>query len=186
MDKSLKLIIFSVIVLIVLFVVGFLSIGLTLFVSDTFIGNLESKEGCFIDNEDGTVTDNCSNLMWKKNNEFEPVDWEMAKQICESDITAGYNDWRLPTKEELELFVDKDCQLNNLPNENCVGIWINSIFDASGWNSKIRYYWSSTIVTSPVDKLTYILMASEFGLIGTYSELRSKNNSIGVRCVRST
>jgi hypothetical protein len=183
--KNVKLIIVSLVVICLIVFIGLMGVNLSLNLGENQIDNLKSKEGCFIDKEDGTVIDNCTNLMWKKIHESEPVDWETAKLICESDNTAEYNDWRLPTKEELELFVDKDCKLSNLPNDNCVGIWINNVFEAPYWKSKINYYWSSTVVDSPIDRMTYILIASEFGITGAHSELRSKNESIGVRCVRS-
>ncbi|MCJ2164444.1 DUF1566 domain-containing protein [Pseudodesulfovibrio sp. S3] len=57
----------------------------------------------FVDNNDGTVTDTMSGLMWsKKPAPGGPVQWEQAKSIASSSSFGGKGGWRVPTKEELE------------------------------------------------------------------------------------
>ena len=75
----------------------------------------------FMDNNDGTVTDNLSGLVWLKNtNCFEMMDWEGAKLAvnslkdgdCGPDpaliLTDGSSagEWRLPTMSELCTLID--------------------------------------------------------------------------------
>lgn len=65
----------------------------------------------FLDNGDGTVTDNQAGLMWTKTdtmnemgkwvNYIEGVDY--ARALNEKKF-AGYDDWRLPSKDELSTF----------------------------------------------------------------------------------
>ncbi|UOD35130.1 DUF1566 domain-containing protein [Deferribacteraceae bacterium V6Fe1] len=49
----------------------------------------------FIDNLDGTITDNATSLMWSQT-DFGPFDWEEALQFAYDSNYAGYTDWRLP------------------------------------------------------------------------------------------
>ena len=67
-----------------------------------------NKEGCFanifVDNDDGTISDLRTGLMWQKAGSPEPLnDWDeiedYVKELNASKF-AGYDDWRLPTAEE--------------------------------------------------------------------------------------
>lgn len=57
-------------------------------------------KGNFVDNGDGTVTDEITGLMWQKADGGE-MTWEDALTYCENLNLAGYSDWRLPTIKEL-------------------------------------------------------------------------------------
>lgn len=57
-----------------------------------------------IDNNDGTLTDNATGLMWQKGGSSELLDNRGAKNYIKqinSQRFAGYSDWRMPTIEEL-------------------------------------------------------------------------------------
>ena len=74
------------------------------------------SEGRFVDNGDGTVTDNCTGLMWQKdtadtNGDGQSTDqdflgWCEALAYCENLSFAGHDDWRLPNVRELQSIVD--------------------------------------------------------------------------------
>jgi len=74
------------------------------------------SEGRFTDNGDGTVTDNCTGLMWQKDSadvnadgqltDQDHVRWCQALAYCENLSFAGHDDWRLPNVRELESIVD--------------------------------------------------------------------------------
>jgi hypothetical protein len=53
------------------------------------------------DNEDGTVTDNVTGLIWTQNLSEKSMTWEEAGEYCENLEFAGYDDWRLPSLKEL-------------------------------------------------------------------------------------
>ena len=63
----------------------------------------------FNDNNDGTVTDTKSGLMWLKdsNNFQEAMCWYDAKNECGYLGFAGHVCWRLPTIEELCSLIDR-------------------------------------------------------------------------------
>jgi hypothetical protein len=66
----------------------------------------QSDIGLF-DNGDGTVTDEDTGLMWQQAT-GEEINWEDALLYCESLVLGlgEYDDWRLPTIEELRSIVE--------------------------------------------------------------------------------
>lgn len=70
-----------------------------------------SLEGRFVDNGDGTVSDNCTGFMWTKkrvdvdgDGELTAVDarpWLEACQIAHDMTYLGHSDWRIPNANEL-------------------------------------------------------------------------------------
>ena len=98
--------------------------------------------GDFTINPEGTVvTDTSTNLMWEvKTDDGGPRDkdnyysWEQALSYCENLTLAGYNDWRLPNRNELQSIVDY-----NTYNPSIDPIF--SYTQSSG-------YWSSTTYAS--------------------------------------
>lgn len=75
-----------------------------------------STEGRFTDHGDGTVTDNCTGLMWQQDTadingdggvtDVDSINWCEALAYCESLSFAGHDDWRLPNVRELQSIVD--------------------------------------------------------------------------------
>lgn len=61
---------------------------------------------CFIDNKNGTMTHIETGLMWQKDDNGMPINYEEAKKYCNSLTLAGYRDWRLPTVFELKALYD--------------------------------------------------------------------------------
>ena len=93
----------------------------------------------FVDNENGTVTDTCTGLMWQKyaGNIERRFEWCGALAYCEDLELAGHDDWRLPNVRELQSIVDYG---RSAPA-------INPVFRAFADG-----YWSSTSV--PSDRLS--------------------------------
>jgi hypothetical protein len=66
----------------------------------------------FKDNGDGTVTDNQLGLMWAKTDNRKDIEWNRAESWAKrgfaKTIKSKYNNWRLPTIEELRsLYVSR-------------------------------------------------------------------------------
>jgi len=95
--------------------------------------------------DDGTVTDKKTGLMWTQNaNRFESVLWEAAftsvlnlrtlPEGCGSSGVACYTDWRLPNIKELQSLIDYGHSSPAMPENS------ETAFE----NIKNYYYWSST------------------------------------------
>jgi hypothetical protein len=58
----------------------------------------------FVDNGDGTITDQATGLMWEKKGSEKEKSWYSAEKYVKKlneEKFAGYSDWRIPTIEEL-------------------------------------------------------------------------------------
>ena len=73
------------------------------------IGSSAVAEERFTDNGDGTVTDHQLGVMWAKYDNQGDIDWRGAERWCRwgpPQIMGKYDNWRMPTNEELKsLFV---------------------------------------------------------------------------------
>ncbi|VVS95038.1 Lcl C-terminal domain-containing protein [Desulfoluna spongiiphila] len=93
----------------------------------------------FHDNDDGTITDLATGLMWQKNyasvenvkKEVSTFKWLEARVFCEESNFAGFKDWRLPNINELMSIVDYTR-------------YDPAIYDVFGNDMKRRRFFSST------------------------------------------
>ena len=60
----------------------------------------------FVDNNDGTITDRVTNLIWVQKTDGVKRSWEPSIQYCEDLEFAGHSDWKLPHNKELSSLVD--------------------------------------------------------------------------------
>ena len=102
---------------------------------------MSDAENIFVDNGDGTVTCEAQGLMWCKTDSMidlkkwvnyqESVDY--ARELREKKC-AGYDDWRLPTKDEMSTLFDE-----KLENTDQFGktIYISDQFTSGGGFSVI-------------------------------------------------
>jgi len=106
----------------------------------------------FIDNKDGTVTDTKTNLMWAQDDNQGDITWRDAKAYCENIILSKYEDWRMPTIDELATLYHKsekgyetDCgnwvKLNPAIHLSCGWVWAmdNRAITAHVFNFKRGY-----------------------------------------------
>jgi len=78
----------------------------------------------FVDNNDGTVTDKATGLMWQKSGSLERLDNSGASDFIQqlnSKNFVGYYDWRMPTIEELASL---------LTRSRNKGVYIAPVFDS--------------------------------------------------------
>jgi len=115
----------------------------------------------FTDIGDGTVRDNDTGLIWLKDaNAFGTINWDDAMEAAvnlsdgEHGLTDGSfdGDWRLPTKEEWEEFVDRSYYRPPLCNTEGNGQWaegdpfigVQTVYPDSRTPTWCTLYWSST------------------------------------------
>lgn len=101
------------------------------FHADNIASETEIKtDDRFIESADGFVKDNTTGLIWLKDADpsRKSMTWEEAKEFTAKLNAGGYNDWRLPTKEEIEYFI------KTAPRE----------LDTRFYNVR-NFYWTSTL-----------------------------------------
>ena len=100
----------------------------------------------YTDNGDGTVTDHATGLMWQQSGSKEYMTYDAAKKYIEAlnkDRFAGYDDWRLPTMDELTSLLE--------PEKKDNGYFIDPIFDKNqGW------CWSADTVKGSSGRAWYV------------------------------
>lgn len=110
-------------------------------------GNADYGLNNFKDNNDGTVTDRATNLMWQQNDSKKGMNWEEALvwvQQKNKEKYLGYNDWRLPNAKELHSILD----YSSCPQSNGKAA-INDIFNINkikdeGGEPNYPFFWTST------------------------------------------
>ncbi|MBF0563843.1 MAG: DUF1566 domain-containing protein [Nitrospirae bacterium] len=103
----------------------------------------------FIDNGDGTVTDNLTGLMWTKNanRAAGTKTWQRALDDIVSmnngSGTYGHTDWRLPNRKELRSLADYSKFNPALPAENPYANVQSDLYWSSTTNANNKFYaWS--------------------------------------------
>lgn len=88
-----------------------------------------------VNNADGTLTDESNGLMWQVDEDGEEKKYGQALAYCHLLDLAGYDDWRLPKKEELQLLAKVDFQdLQKLfPSIQDERYWAESSEDELWW-----------------------------------------------------
>lgn len=122
-------------------------------------GNTEYGRNSFHDNNDGTVYDEATGLMWQKSDAGVALDWKSALEYAESSELAGYSDWRLPSIKELQSIVDynRGPAATNSPS-------IDPVFSCTAITNpdgtlNYPYYWSATTLLDgpkPGNQAAYI------------------------------
>ncbi len=108
-------------------------------------GNSDYGTNSFIDNGDGTITDNATGLMWQQADDGVPRDWENSLSYAENLSLAGHSDWRLPNAKELHSIVDytRSPQTSDSPAINPI-FSVTQITDPDGNTEQYPYFWTST------------------------------------------
>lgn len=113
-------------------------------------------------NEDGTVTDRATGLMWALDDSIIGLNWEEALAWIEqlnSTSYLGYSDWKLPNAKELQSLMDYG---RSPDTSNSAAL--DPVFNATGivneaGDSDYPAYWTST---------THLNQAAEPGANGVY------------------
>lgn len=83
----------------------------------------------FVDNNDGTITDRATGLMWQKGGSSSPLFYRDAEKYVSTKLNVGslrnvsYFDWRIPTLEELCSLLEREV--------NQRGQHISALFDGT-------------------------------------------------------
>jgi len=101
----------------------------------------------FTDNNDGTVTDSATGLMWCKDDSGEGLNWQDALAYVQQknqENHLGHSDWRLPNAKEMQSILDysRSPQTSNSAAIDPV-FNISEIIDESG-ELNYPFFWTGT------------------------------------------
>jgi len=117
----------------------------------------------FVDNRDGTVTDENTGLMWAQRTAYQSgigsargMNWHHALAYAEDATLAGYRDWRLPNVKELQSLVDYSGRHSHILEQFFPGItslrfWSSSpdaYYPGGAW----PVYGDGSVSDSPMNK----------------------------------
>ncbi len=126
----------------------------------------------FTDNNDGTITDNRSGLMWTKEDSWQMegkwLSWDEARDFSHNQgyqKFAGYDDWRLPEKEEVLTLVDPDHFINDkygkpmkmnpiFPEGPLATVWTNDGIGQDGYIVNFTTGETATLYKSKSGRMT--------------------------------
>jgi len=133
-------------------------------------GNPNYGINAFVDNGNGTITDNATGLTWMQNDNGNGVLWGDALAYCDSLSFAGADDWRLPNIKELHSIIDysRSPDTTNSPA-------MDPIFGATAITNEAGqpdygFYWSSTTHIGYPSKLSEAAYVSFGRGMGNMSE----------------
>jgi len=98
----------------------------------------------FMDNNDNTISDSTTSLMWQKDDSQTAMDWDSAISYCENSSTANYTDWRLPNAKELQGIVDYSRSPDTTSSAAIDSIFAASSFTSEAGQTDWGFYWTST------------------------------------------
>ena len=109
----------------------------------------------FIDNGDGTITDNATGLMWSQNDSGDGVNtgprsgmnWEEAlawAQQMNSGNYLGYSDWRLPNAKEMQSIVDYSKAPDATGSAAIDPVFNTTRITNEGGEADYPWFWTST------------------------------------------
>lgn len=123
-------------------------------------GNPDYGINDFVDNNNGTITDQATGLMWQQADDGTTRDWENALAYAEGLTLAGYSDWRLPNAKELHSIVDYT-RCRDVTQSAAIDPLFSatSFADPNGVAGQYGYYWTGSPMKdgpNPYSQAVYI------------------------------
>lgn len=113
--------------------------------ANAFANPIESDDKRYLDNDDGTITDTQTGLMWMKTDSYLHTghwfNWQESKEYVRQLNDEGFahhSDWRLASIKELQALYDPE-KVNSSQAGKEMKIHIDPIFEKNGCGS----LWSS-------------------------------------------
>jgi len=110
-------------------------------------------ENQFVDNGDGTVTDEATGLLWLQDDSGSfsigdgadgKLDWEQALAWAEGLTYAGHSDWRLPNAKELQGIVDYGRSPDTTSSAAIDPIFNTTAITTEDGSPNYGWYWTGT------------------------------------------
>ena len=105
----------------------------------------------FVNNGNGTLTDNATGLQWSQADSGKGMNWEAALAWAQAKNTEkylGYNDWRLPNAKELQSIVDYTRSPDTTGSAAIAPVFTATAITNELGKTDYPFYWTSTTHTS--------------------------------------
>lgn len=122
-------------------------------------GNPEYGNNHFVDNEDGTVSDLATGLMWQQGDSGKGMDWQQALSYANTLTDGSHTDWRLPNAKELHSIVDYSRSPQTHGSAAIDPVFVTSTIQDLNGDTQFPYFWTSTTHQdgrNPYDSAVYI------------------------------
>ena len=130
-------------------------------------GNTAYGVNQFVDNGDGTVTDQATGLMWMQQDSGAGMNWQDALAWAESLELAGHDDWRLPDAKELQSILDYTRSPSTHGTAAIDPVFSCTAITDEGGGADYPFYWTGTThanwTTSPGAAGVYVCFGSALG-----------------------
>ncbi|MEW6363805.1 MAG: DUF1566 domain-containing protein [Acidobacteriota bacterium] len=110
-------------------------------------GNTSYGINQFVDNGDGTITDDVTGLMWSQGDSGEGLNWKEALawvQEKNAENYLGHDDWRLPDAKELQSIVDYARSPDTTASAAIDPLFTCTQITNPNGQADYGFYWSST------------------------------------------
>ena len=134
-------------------------------------GNRAYGKNRFVDNNDGTISDLATGLMWAKSDNQKALIWQEAlswSQQMNEKKYLNYNDWRVPDAKELQSIVDYERSPQKTASAAIDPIFnISTIKDEQG-KKNYPFFWTGTThvsATARNSSAVYICFGEALGFM---------------------
>ena len=120
-----------------------------------------TKVNTFIDNDDGTVTDAATGLIWQQQDDDTVRNYFTAITYCRNLNLTGMNDWRVPHVKELISTVDyridtTTSDIRMFPDTNNAGYWTVTGQARNVGNAWVIDFSSGQVVSTNKDSQRFV------------------------------
>ena len=110
-------------------------------------GNELYGQNDFVDNDDGTVSDQATGLMWQQSDSEIGMNWQEAlawAQTKNAENYLGYHDWRVPNAKELQSILDYSRSPETSNSAAIDPVFTTTSITDEGGETNYPFYWSSS------------------------------------------
>ena len=134
----------------------------------------------FVDNNDGTVSDHATNVMWTKDDSGKAMDWQEAlawARECNERNYLGYGDWKVPDAKELQSILDYSRSPQATNSAAIDPVFNISTIKAEDGKDHYPFFWTSTThvgLSSWVSSAVYICFGEALGFMRLRGSARTQ------------
>lgn len=98
----------------------------------------------FVDNGDGSITDQATGMTWQRADSGRAMSWRDALAYAEGLSLGGHDDWRLPNAKELQYLVDYTRSPDTTQSPAIDPIFQSTPIRNEAGQADYGFYWTST------------------------------------------